>query len=194
MHKGRFEAFTDAVIAIIMTVMVLELKPPSDQGLGAIVHEIGPSLLGYLLSFAFLGIYWNNHHHMMQAAKHVNGVVLWANLHLLFWLSLIPFATEWMDVRTPLTPWPVAFYGADLFCCGVAYFLLSRALVAANRQVPEFEKALGRDFKGRISVVIYAVAIVTALFSPIAACALYAGVALMWIVPDRRFEREVDEA
>jgi uncharacterized membrane protein len=190
MHKGRFEAFTDAVIAIIMTVMVLELKPPAGSDLASLFRQDGRPLLLYLLSFVFLGIYWNNHHHMMQAAKHVNGAVLWANLHLLFWLSLFPFGTAWLGAgNQALATWPSAFYGVDLLLCAVAYYILSRTLVRANRDDPSFEQALGRDYKGRLSLLIYAVGIAFAFLSPLAACACYVTVAFIWVVPDPRFER-----
>ena len=190
MHKGRVEAFSDAVIAIAMTVMVLELKVPHGTSIGAL-QEALPTLLFYVLSFVHLGIYWNNHHHMLQVANHVNGAVLWANMHLLFWLSLMPFATEWMGA-SGLVHWPVAFYGFILFMSGVAYYLLQRTLVAANGKDSNLAKALGADFKGKASVVIYAAAIGLSWVIPIASCVLFVAVACMWLVPDRRMEKAID--
>lgn len=189
MHKGRLEAFSDAVIAIAMTVMVLELKPPAGTNVAGLLH-LWPSFACYVLSFVFLAIYWNNHHHMLQVAKHVNGGVLWANQHLLFWLSLIPFVTSWMGENS-LAPWPVSLYGVDLLMCGVAYYILTRTLLIANRDEPEFALRLGSDFKGKISVVIYAVAIALSWVNPAISCGIYFFVALMWLVPDRRFEPNV---
>jgi uncharacterized membrane protein len=157
MHKGRLEAFSDAVIAILMTIMVLELHAPHGPKLSELQAAV-PTLLGYLLSFVFLGIYWNNHHHMLQAVKNVNGAVLWANMHLLFWLSLIPFSTEWMGGQWN-SQWPVAFYGVILLMSGIAYFILQRTLIAADGKESTLAKALGSDFKGKISVGIYAIAI-----------------------------------
>lgn len=189
MHKGRFEAFTDAVVAIIMTVMVLELKPPEASTLQSLL-AVWPTLLAYLLSFVFLAIYWNNHHHMVQSAKHVNGAALWANMHLLFWLSLIPFVTAWMG-RSGYDHQPVALYGFLLMMCGIAYYILTLALIAANGKGSDLAKALGKDFKGKISVVVYAVAIPLALATSLGAALLYVAVALMWLIPDRRFESRV---
>ena len=189
MHKGRLEAFSDAVIAIIMTIMVLELRAPHGHQL-ADLQAVLPTLLCYVLSFLFLGIYWNNHHHMLQAAKHVNGPVLWANMHLLFWLSLIPFATDWMGGQRPMQ-WPVALYGVILFMSGVAYFILSRTLIAANGRDSTLATAIGSDFKGKVSVAIYAVAIGVTWINPAISCALYVCVALMWLIPDKRIERHL---
>lgn len=192
MHKGRLEAFSDAVIAIILTIMVLELRPPA----GATIESLRPLIpvfASYLLSFIFLGIYWNNHHHMLQSVKGVSGSVLWANMHLLFWLSLVPFATAWLGEHG-MSSWPVAGYGFVLMCAGIAYFILAVTLVHANGKDSPVALALGKDFKGKISVVIYAVAIALAFLSPAVSCALYLSVALMWLVPDRRFERQVSES
>jgi uncharacterized membrane protein len=186
MHKGRLEAFSDAVIAIVLTIMVLELRPPHGVTLESL-RPLIPVFSSYALSFVFLGIYWNNHHHMLQSAKHVNGAVLWANMHLLFWLSTIPFTTAWMG-ENGLSHWPVALYGIVLALCGIAYFILARTLIRANGEDSPLALALGRDFKGKISVLIYLVAIGLAFVSTIAACILYVAVALMWLVPDRRFE------
>jgi len=189
MHKGRLEAFSDAVIAILMTIMVLELRAPRGNTLEAL-RAVLPTLSCYVLSFVFLGIYWNNHHHMLQAAKQVNGAVLWANMHLLFWLSLIPFSTDWMGAQG-YAQWPVALYGAVLLMCGVAYTILARTLIAANGKDSTLAEALGRDFKGNLSIAVYAIAIgVTWLNSQIS-CVLYGCVALMWLIPDRRIENRI---
>ena len=191
MQRQRLEAFSDAVIAILITIMVLELRAPRGTSWGSL-RPLVPVFLTYLLSFLHLAIYWNNHHHMLQAARHVNGAVLWANMHLLFWLSLVPFATAWLGQSSVATV-PVAVYGFLLMCAGIAYYILTRALVRANGQDSELANALGRDFKGKISVVIYAAAIPLAVILPIGSCALYVLVALVWLVPDRRFERPVSE-
>ncbi len=181
------EAFSDGVIAIIITVMVLGLTEPHGDKPAALVPLI-PVFLSYLLSFVNLGIYWNNHHHLLQAVSHVDGRVLWANLHLLFWLSLFPFGTAWMG-ENDFAPWPVAVYGTILFLAAVAYFTLAKSLVSLHGRDSTIAKALGKDFKGKISVVIYFAATVSCLLSQWIACALYVLVALMWLVPDRRIER-----
>jgi uncharacterized membrane protein len=185
--KGRLEAFSDGVIAIIMTIMVLELKVPHVGELSALKPLI-PVFLSYLLSFIFLGIYWSNHHHMMQAVHHVSGSILWANLHLLFWLSLTPFVTAWMG-ENHAAPWPVACYGAVLLLSAIAYFILVRALLAIHDADSALARAIGKDFKGTISVVIYAAALPLAFTHTSISIALYVLVAIMWIVPDPRFER-----
>jgi len=185
MHKGRLEAFSDGVMAIIITVMLLELHEPAGGGLADLSAAV-PKLLLYLLSFVFLGIYWNNHHHMFQATQRVTGAVLWANMHLLFWLSLIPFVTNWMGEH--FGPLPVAAYGAVLFASGVAYYILSRLLLRAHDAKSVLAQAIGRDAKGVVSVLIYVLGIVVAAFEPRVACGLYIVVALMWLVPDRRIE------
>ncbi len=187
MTKSRLEAFSDGVIAILITIMVLELHVPRDatpEALGPMV----PVLLCYLLSFVFLGIYWSNHHHLFQAVKKVNGRILWANLHLLFWLSLVPFVTAWMG-ENGFATWPVACYGAVLLCAAIAYFILVRALLALHGPDSLLATALGSDFKGKISVVIYAVAIGLAFDWAWLSCGLYVAVAILWLVPDRRIER-----
>ena len=190
MHKGRLEAFSDAVIAIVMTIMVLELRPP--HGITADeLRPLVPIFGAYILSFIFLGIYWNNHHHMLQAAKHVNGSVLWANMHLLFWLSLVPFVTAWMG-DAGLQSVPVASYGFVLMLSGIAYYILARCLVRANGHDSTLARALGHDFKGKISVVAYALGIGLAFLLPAASCMIYLAVALLWLVPDRRFERVLE--
>jgi len=188
MHKGRLEAFSDAVIAIAMTVMVLEMKPPHGVDL-ADLAKVGPQFACFVLSFVYLAIYWNNHHHMLQVAKHVLGAVLWANQHLLFWLSLVPFATAWMGEQDKLSQWPVAVYGVVLLMAGVAYSLLVKTLIRANGGVSTLAERIGSDLKGKASVVIYTIGLIFAYVNlPVVACALYVCVALIWLVPDRRFE------
>jgi len=187
MTKGRMEAFSDGVIAIIITIMVLELSVPREAGLSALLPLI-PVLLSYALSFVFLGIYWNNHHHLLQAIKHVDGRVLWANLHLLFWLSLVPFVTGWVG-ENRFAAWPVALYGIVLFFAAVAYFILTRTLISLHGRDSVLATALGRDFKGKVSVVIYLVAIPLALLSSWVAFSMYVLVAVLWLVPDRRIEK-----
>jgi uncharacterized membrane protein len=191
MSKGRMEAFSDGVLAIIITIMVLELRPPSEASLKALQPKI-PQFLSYVLSFVFIGIYWNNHHHLLQTIRRVNGPILWANLHLLFWLSLTPFATSWMG-ETSFADWPVAAYGAVLLMAGIAYYILARVLIACHGKDSPLAVALGRDLKGKLSVLIYAVAIPLAFVEPYAACGLYVLVALMWLVPDRRIESVLEE-
>jgi uncharacterized membrane protein len=187
MGKGRMETFSDGVIAIIITIMVLELRVPHQSNLAALAPLV-PILLSYLLSFIFLGIYWSNHHHMLHAVEHVNGGVLWANLHLLFWLSLVPFVTAWMG-ENQFAPGPVALYGVVLLFASIAYFILSRALISLHGRDSVLATAVGRDFKGLISTVIYLVAIPLALVKWWLACTLYVLVAIIWLVPDRRIER-----
>jgi len=190
MTKGRLEAFSDGVIAILITIMVLELHVPAGADFAALRPMI-PTLSSYLLSFVFLAIYWNNHHHMLQAVRHVNGAVLWANMHLLFWLSLVPFTTAWMGA-THFARVPVAVYGIDLLLSGVAYSILLRVLIALHGHESAIATAVGGDFKGWISLAMYAAAIPTAFVSAGLAWSLYAAVAIMWLVPDRRFERALD--
>jgi uncharacterized membrane protein len=187
MSKGRLEAFSDGVIAIIITIMVLELIPPHEADLDAL-RPLIPLFLSYVLSFVYIGIYWNNHHHLFQVVKQVDGRVLWANLHLLFWLSLIPFTTAWMGENN-FSTWPVAIYGLVLCLAGVAYFILTRALLAIHGQESVLAAALGRDFKGKVSVLIYLVAISLAFVNSLLAGALYVLVAIMWLIPDRRIEK-----
>jgi uncharacterized membrane protein len=190
MSKGRLEAFSDGVIAIIITIMVLELKAPHGAEPLAL-RPLAPAFLSYVLSYVYLGIYWNNHHHLMQAVRQVSGPVLWANLHLLFWLSLIPFTTAWMG-ENHFAARPVSLYGVVLMFAGVAYFILVRTLLACHPKDSALATAIGSDFKGKVSVAIYAVAIVLAFASPRLACALYVLVAVIWLVPDRRIERALD--
>lgn len=187
MTKGRLEAFSDGVLAIALTIMVLELKAPPQADLTAL-RPLVPAFLSYLLSFVFIGIYWNNHHHMLQAAQHVTGAALWANLHLLFWLSLVPFVTAWMG-QTGFDPWPVAAYGVVLFMAAVAYTILSRTLIADHGPDSPLARAVGGDRKGLVSLAVYATAVPVAFAAPRLACGLYALVALMWLVPDTRIER-----
>ena len=192
MSKGRLEAFSDGVIAVIITIMVLEMKPPSSPSAAALVSA-APAFLTYLLSFVFVGIYWNNHHHLLHAVHHINGSILWANLHLLFWLSLAPFVTAWMG-QNHLAPVPVAAYGGVLLCAAVAYFGLTRVLLSAHGKDSKLAKALGNDFKGKVSLFIYAAAIPLAFVHPLLSCLLYVLVAIMWLVPDRRLEKVLTEA
>ncbi|MGH2375380.1 MAG: TMEM175 family protein [Candidatus Methylomirabilaceae bacterium] len=187
MTKGRLEAFSDAVIAIIITIMVLELKVPQETDLAAL-RPLVPVFLSYGLSFVFLGIYWSNHHHLLQAIRQVDGRILWANLHLLFWLSLIPFVTGWVGEHH-VAAWPAALYGVVLFFAAVAYFILTRALLALHGRDSVLATALGRDFKGKISVLFYVVAIPLAFVSVWLAFAVYVLVAVIWLVPDPRIEK-----
>jgi uncharacterized membrane protein len=187
MHKGRTEAFTDGVIAIIITIMVLELKVPHGHDVAALKPLI-PVFLSYVLSFTNVGIYWNNHHHMFQAVKNVNGTVLWANLHLLFWLSLMPFATGFMG-ENGFAPATVAIYATDLAMCAVAYTILVIVLHNHHGKDSDFARALGSDRKGKVSLLLYVTAIPMAFVSPAIALALMAIVALIWFIPDRRFAR-----
>ena len=189
MSKGRLEAFSDGVIAIIITIMVLELRVPHEAGWRALI-PVAPVFLSYVLSFVFLGIYWSNHHHLLQVVQHVSGGVLWANLHLLFWLSLIPFATGWMG-ENKFGAVPAALYGVVLLGAAIAYFMLARALLSIHEPDSLLAIALGADFKGKISMVIYLVAIPLAFVRSWMACAIYVLVAVMWLVPDRRIEKRI---
>ncbi len=191
MSKGRLEAFSDGVIAIIITIMVLELKAPHGTELAA-WRPLLPVFSSYVLSFAFLGIYWSNHHHLFQAVRRVSGPVLWSNLHLLFWLSLIPVVTAWIG-ESRFAPWPMAAYGVVLICAAVAYYILVRALLARHDADSPLAKAIGSDFKGKVSIALYAVAIPLAFVAPLASGALYVAVAILWLVPDRRIERVLAE-
>ena len=182
------EAFSDGVIAIIITIMVLELRPPHETTLAGL-RPLLPVLGSYVMSFIFLGIYWSNHHHLLHATQQVDGRALWANLHLLFWLSLIPFTTAWMGENN-FSQWPVALYGAVLLLAAIAYTILVRALLATHGN-SLLAAALGSDFKGKISMVIYAVAIPVAFVRPWLACLIYIAVAMMWLIPDRRIERNI---
>ena len=187
MHKGRLEAFSDGVLAILITIMVLDLRVPKGQNLSDLVPVL-PLIGIYALSFIILAIYWNNHHHMFQAAQKVSGGVLWANAHLLFWLSLLPFTTSWMGQHA-WAPWPVAIYGVNLLLCGVAYYVLSHRLIAHHGKDSRLAVAFGRDRKGRISLVIYIASIPVAFYRPALSYACFVAVAIIWLVPDRRIER-----
>jgi uncharacterized membrane protein len=189
--KSRLEAFSDGVIAIIITIMVLELKVPHGEDVSAL-YPLLPVLTSYVLSFVYVGIYWNNHHHMLHAVHRVNGAVLWANLHLLFWLSLIPFVTGWMG-ENHFAPRPVALYGVVLLMAGIAYFILSKALIRLHGQDSPLAVAVGNDTKGRASLVIYIVAVLLSFVSHWVAFGLYVLVAVMWLLPDRRIEKALQE-
>jgi uncharacterized membrane protein len=189
--KGRLEAFSDGVIAIIITIMVLELKVPRHQSQDAALVDLLPLLpvfFSYVLSFIYVGIYWNNHHHLLHVVQHVSGGSLWANLHLLFWLSLVPAVTAWMG-ENGFAAWPVALYGFNLMMCGGAYYILTRVLLKIHPKNSALAKALGTDFKGKISVVIYAFAIPLSFVRIWMAYSLYIAVAIMWLVPDTRIEK-----
>jgi len=187
MSKDRLEAFSDGVIAIIITIMVLELSAPPQSTWTALLPLL-PVFLSYVLSFVMLGIYWNNHHHLLQAIERVDGRVLWANMHLLFWLSLTPFVTAWMG-ENRFAARPVALYGVVLLLAAVAYFILTRALLALHGRDSVLAAALGRDVKGKVSLAIYLVAILVSFAAAWLACAFYVLVAVMWLVPDRRIEK-----
>ena len=191
MGKGRFEAFSDGVMAILITIMVLELKVPRGADVASL-RPVLPVFLTYVLSYVYLGIYWNNHHHMLHATTRIDGRVLWANLHLLFWLSLVPFATGWMG-ENHFAPTPTAVYGAILLAAGIAYYLLQSAIIAIEGRDSRLAAAVGRDLKGKISPLVYAVAIPLAFVREWLADALYVGVALWWLVPDRRIESRIRE-
>jgi uncharacterized membrane protein len=187
MIKGRLEAFSDGVLAIIITIMVLQLPTPKGGTLAALQPVI-PVLLTYLLSFIYVGIYWNNHHHLFQAAQHLAGGILWANLNLLFWLSLIPFTTAWVGAH-PLASWPLALYGADMLLAAIAYFILTRALIAHHGKDSLLASSIGADRKGAISLALYMTAVGFAFAQPWCAIACYMIVPIMWFLPDRRIER-----
>jgi uncharacterized membrane protein len=187
MGKGRFEAFSDGVLAIIITIMVLELKVPHGDSL-ADIQPLIPVILSYVLSFVNIGIYWNNHHHLMHAVKVVNGRALWANLHLLFWLSLVPFTTAWMG-ENHFTKWPVAVYSFVLLMAGVAYYILAQTLVSIHGENEQLEKAVGSDSKGKLSVLIYMAAIGFCFVNPFISLGLVALVSAIWLIPDKRIEK-----
>jgi uncharacterized membrane protein len=191
MGKGRLEAFSDGVLAIIITIMVLELKVPHGSDVAALAPLLSV-FLSYVLSFIYVGIYWTNHHHLLHAIKHVNGRILWANLYLLFWLSLIPAVTGWMG-ENHFAPLPVALYGVVLLMAAIAYYILVRILISDHGKDSALAKAVGKDFKGRISVVFYAAAIPLSFVSSWLAGALYVIVAAIWLVPDRRIEQTLSE-
>ena len=192
MSKSRMEIFSDAVFAIIMTIMVLELKVPHQIDFAAL-SAVFPVFLSYVLSFIYLGIYWNNHHHLLSVTHEVNAGILWANLHLLFWLSLIPFASGWIG-ENRLAPLPTALYGTILFLAGCAYLLLQREILAREGPDSILAAAVGRDWKGRVSLLLYAVGIALAFLRPWLAGIVYVSAALMWLIPDRRIERKLAHA
>ncbi|MBC3881853.1 DUF1211 domain-containing protein [Undibacterium sp. LX40W] len=191
MGKGRFEAFSDGVIAIIITIMVLELKVPHGGSMEDLMPLL-PVFLSYILSFVYVGIYWNNHHHMLHATHTVSSASLWANLHLLFWLSLIPFTTGWMG-ENHFSQIPTALYGINLFMAALAYWMLQMTLMKTSKDNHLLRKAIGSDFKGRLSLLLYASAIIVACYLPMIAQAIYVAVALIWLIPDRRIEQVLVE-
>ncbi len=186
MGKGRLEAFSDGVLAIIITIMVLELKVPHGEDLAAIT-PLWPKFLSYIVSFVIVGIYWNNHHHMMHSVQRVSGGILWGNLHLLFWLSLLPFTSGWIG-ENHFASLPVAGYGFVLFMSAVAYFLLVRAIIAVHGTESEFAQRIGADWKGKVPLPAYALGIALAFVQPWVSMAIYAAIAMLWFIPDRRFE------
>lgn len=190
MKTNRLEAFSDGVMAIIITIMVLELKPPEELTLHALIPDI-PIFVSYLISFVYIGIYWNNHHHLFQITEKVNGKILWANLHLLFWLSLIPFATSWIG-ENHIEPTPVAVYGFVLLMSGIAYFILQKVIIKHHDDDFALRKAVGKDYKGKLSVVIYIIGVALTLVNPWLSIICYVFVAIMWIVPDKRIEKNID--
>jgi len=192
MTKGRLEAFSDGVIAIIITIMVLELKVPHGDTLDAL-EPLAPEFCAYVLSFVFLGIYWNNHHHMLHATGKINGAILWANLHLLFWLSLVPFTTGWLG-ESELARWPTAIYGIDLLMAAIAYYILSRTIVSAEGSSSKLGQAIGSNYKGKLSPVLYAAGIGMSFVHTWVAAGLYVTVAVIWLIPDRRIERHLASA
>lgn len=191
MGKGRLEAFSDGVLAIIITIMVLELKVPHGSSPEALKPLI-PVFFSYVLSFIYLGIYWNNHHHMLHSIHKVNGKILWANMHLLFWLSLTPFTTAWMG-ENHFETWTVALYGFVLLMSGLAYFILAKCLVIAHGKESMIAKAIGKDRKGILSVMLYSIGIGSTFISPWIGFTIYILVAIMWFIPDSRIERKIEE-
>jgi uncharacterized membrane protein len=189
MTTNRLEAFSDGVLAIIITIMVLELRVSHGTDWMAL-RPLAPVFLSYVLSFVYVAIYWNNHHHMLHVTRRVTGAVLWANIHLLFWLSLIPFTTAWIG-ENGLAPAPMALYGAVLLLAAVAYFILQNAIIRSHGPRSPLASAVGRDVKGKLSLLFYAIAIPAAFLHPLIAGALYVAVALMWLLPDRRIERTI---
>ena len=191
MNKARLEAFSDGVIAIILTIMVLEMKVPDASPNISDLRPLLPVLLSYILSFIYIGIYWNNHHHMLHASHKVTGGILWANLHLLFWLSLIPFVTGWMG-KNNFASGPTALYGIVMLCAAISYYILQTCILKNLGKDSLLAKALGKDLKGKISPLLYAIAIPTAFYSEWIANGLYISVALIWLVPDRRIEKLIN--
>ncbi|HSU50295.1 MAG TPA: TMEM175 family protein [Segetibacter sp.] len=191
MGTGRLEAFSDGVLAIIITIMVLELKVPHGEGLNTL-DKLYPIAVSYILSFVTIGIYWNNHHHLMHSVEHINGTVMWANMHLLFWLSLIPFGSGWMGENS-FTLWPVVVYGIILVMSGIAYFLLVRSLVHLHGTDSMLAKAVGNDKKGRFSVLMFASGVGLAFLHPLAGFLMYVFVTAFWFIPDRRIEKKIEQ-
>ena len=189
MEKNRLEAFSDGVIAIIITIMVLEMKVPHGSDFASL-QPLLPVFLSYVLSFIYVGIYWNNHHHMLQIVQHVKGNILWANLHLLFWLSLFPFVSGWMG-ENHFAAMPLALYGFVLLMAAIAYAILQSTIIASQGEASVLSKAVGNDVKGKLSAVLYVLGIAVAFWSPLASGLIYASVALMWLIPDRRIERSI---
>ena len=192
MEKNRLEAFSDGVLAIIITIMVLEMKVPHGADLGAL-KPLFPVFLSYLLSFIYVGIYWNNHHHLIKACRHVNAAIMWANLHLLFWLSLLPFVTGWMG-ENHFTPLPTTLYSSVLLLAALAYYVLQTCIVAELGRDSKLAASLGRDWKGKISLVLYLISIPIAFVHSSISNAIHVVVAILWLIPDRRIERIVREA
>jgi len=192
MRTTRVEAFSDGVLAIVLTIMVLELHVPEDANMATLMKLL-PQFISYLLSFIYIGIYWNNHHHLLQAADKINGPIMWANLHLLFWLSLIPFSTAWMgrNYEVSLT---FAIYGGILFMAAIAYWILQTAIIAYNGSGSDIAQALKKDFKGKISPILYIIAIILAFYNQWISGAIYIGVAFLWLIPDRRIEKKMEES
>lgn len=192
MNKNRLEAFSDAVLAIVITIMVLELRVPHEPTWHGLA-DVLPTFLSYLLSFVYVGIYWNNHHHMIHLADRVNGGILWANLHLLFWISLVPFSTRWMD-ESGFVQVPVLAYGINLLCAGIAYVILQQALIRHQGREGALARAVGKDWKGKTSPLIYLTGLALSIVQPLLGMAAYTVVALIWLVPDRRVEHYVTRA
>jgi len=189
MGKGRLEAFSDGVLAIIITIMVLEMKVPHGSNLDAL-QPLLPVFISYVLSFIYIGIYWNNHHHLLQAVNRVSGSALWANVHLLFWLSLVPFATAWMG-ENHFSRWPVVLYGFILFMAGIAYYILAHCLTGIHGRDSELARALGKDVKGILSVVLYLIGIGLTFINPWLGFSIYSVVAAIWFIPDSRIEKNI---
>ncbi len=192
MGKGRLEAFSDGVLAIIITIMVLEMKVPHGENLQDL-QQLIPIFISYILSFIYIGIYWNNHHHLMQIVHKVSGAVLWSNIHLLFWLSLVPFATAWMG-ENHFSKWPVILYGLVLMMAGVAYYILAHCLITIHGKESDLATAIGKDKKGIISVVLYIAGIGCAFINSWIGFSIYIVVALMWLIPDRRIEKKAGDS
>ena len=191
MNKTRLEAFSDGVFAILITIMVLEIKVPHGSDFGDL-KDLIPIFLSYVLSFIYLGIYWNNHHHMLHTIKHVSGSMLWANMHLLFWLSLVPFATAWIG-ETGFVSAPMVVYGCILLFAAIAYFILQSQIIKQEGEGSVLKKAIGNDIKGKMSPIIYLIAIISGLYSPNISGILYVVVALIWLIPDKRIERTLKQ-